>query len=270
MLANADDEIKVSTLNVNLEEASITFDGQANAGASTDGIDYRVVEEFRKKVEAMHYDYGRYVDDNGDEIPAYCIEDTDAVGEPYRDVDGNYFAYWLRGSKGCDPSRDDFEEGEQDEDSDDGEENQNIVRTGGMTTAAATEVIYRTPKFEEWYSDDYIDTDGSIFGIAHFESQCANYSGTTNSNGNVVWQTTYDDSCMLAPDGVYISNSSDGRGAGGTLVARFSATISFEPEVFNFNNKHVLAIAPKGRTNVTDSFIQIGEMFTEKATDLGN
>ena len=50
---------------------------------------------------------------------------------------------------------------------------------------------------------------------------------------------------------------------------RFSAVISLNEEVFKFANKHMLAIAPAGKTNVTDSYIQIGGMFTERAKECG-
>ena len=262
LATNADDSITVSSLSVNLKESTISFDGQANAGTSTDGIDYRVLEEFTKKVAVMNYDYGDYVDAQGNVIPAVCVSDTDNLGTPYVDANGNYYAYWTKGVSGCDPS---VEEEDVDE---------NEVAVALATSTSSTEQIYRTPQFDDWYNDRdsngnrLMNESGEIHGVAHFESQCANYQGITNTNGNLVWTTTYSDACMLAPDGVNVTNSSNGRETGGSLVLRFSAQIEFAEEVFDFNNKHMLAIAPKGRTNMTDSFIQIGEMFDEKAIDV--
>ena len=63
------DTIDISALDINLETSEVSFDGQANAGANTDGIDYRVLESFTKTIGLMKYDYGRYVDKNGAVIP---------------------------------------------------------------------------------------------------------------------------------------------------------------------------------------------------------
>ncbi len=46
----------------------------------------------------------------------------------------------------------------------------------------------------------------------------------------------------------------------------FSAVITFNEEVFKFLNKHVLVIGPT-RQNVTDSYTQIRDMFTERAAE---
>lgn len=78
------------------------------------------------------------------------------------------------------------------------------------------------------------------------------------------------ESCLLVPggtDGIRVSDSSNGRGAGDELVLRFSAVISLAPAVYNFTNSHVLAIAPSGRRNVTDSYVQVQAMFGERARD---
>ena len=75
---------------------------------------------------------------------------------------------------------------------------------------------------------------------------------------------------MLVPDGtdgINISDSSNGRDASGELVLRFSAVITLNPEVFSFNNKHVLTIGPAGRYNVTDSYVQIQSLFAKRAED---
>ena len=64
-----------------------------------------------------------------------------------------------------------------------------------------------------------------------------------------------------------VYESSNGREADGELVLRFSATISVDPEAYKFSNKHMVAIAPSGRHNVTDSYIQLSEMFSERAED---
>ena len=153
-------------------------------------------------------------------------------------------------------------------------EKQNVVR------------IWRTPQYTDWYKtnpkDDepHIDLDGSIHNVAHFNSSCINYSGEEkekkDSDGNkstvIEWSAT-NDSCKLVPGsdqedgGINVESSSNGRDSSEQLVLRFTATITFAPEVFNFNNHHMLALSPSGRYNVTDSYSQIQGIFAERAND---
>ena len=49
-------------------------------------------------------------------------------------------------------------------------------------------------------------------------------------------------------------------------MLRFSATLTLDPAVFEFKNKHVMAISPSGQ-NVTDSYRQVEGMFAERAAD---
>ena len=72
--------------------------------------------------------------------------------------------------------------------------------------------------------------------------------------------------CMLSAADPVIRDSSNGRDSNGNLVLRFSATLTLEPGVFEFKNKHVMAISPSGQ-NVTDSYRQVAGMFAERAAD---
>ncbi len=141
-------------------------------------------------------------------------------------------------------------------------ENQSVVR------------IWRTPQFDEWYENDFMSLDGSITGVPHFNSECITYSGQLGEDDKgketVEWSDTK--TCKLVPSdenepGIKISDSSNGRGADDELVLRFSAVITFDPAVYSFNNTHVLAIPPADRVNVTDSYVQIQNMFGERARD---
>lgn len=259
------DEVKVSSLDVNLETADVSFDGQANAGPLTDGIDYRVLESFTKTIGLMKYDYGRYVDRNGDEIPTMCIFETNTNGSPYTDADGVY-AIWAKGAEGCDPARDDETTSDSatsssatrmrlDEvDLSNGYDGTNLVR------------IDRTPQFTDWYKWGMINTNGEISDVEHFESRCIKYSGVEDGN-SVKWSS--ENSCDMAPDGVEIVTSTNGKASGGELVLMFSAVVHVNPEVFSFANKHMITITPSGRQNVTDSYMQVGDMFAEKAVAEG-
>ena len=255
------DEINISSLDVSLETSDISFDGQANAGSDTDGIDYRVLESFKKTIDLMKYDYGRYVDKNNAEIPTMCIFETNAQGVTYKDKDGNIYAIWAKGVEGCDPSAVTDENEQQNDEVVNKMSLDNLDLSNGCD-AEGLVCIYRTPQFTDWYKKGYMKVDGSISNVEHFESQCITYSGVEENN-KVRWSS--ENSCSMAPDGIEVSNSSNGKAAGGELVLMFSAVLHMNPEVFSFKNKHMITIAPSGRQNVTDSFIQVGDMFAEKA-----
>ncbi|MBQ3325761.1 hypothetical protein IJG79_01265 [Candidatus Saccharibacteria bacterium] len=116
------DKITLSELTVDLSNNLLRFDGQADAKVSP-YIDYRVLESFTKGVALMKYDYGRYVTANDEDIPTRCIVETDADGnmlveeEKTDNATNKYvYAYWLKGKKGCDPARDDYDENAEDGD----------------------------------------------------------------------------------------------------------------------------------------------------------
>lgn len=302
------DSVKLSELNVNLDTGVVRMDGQADARVDP-LIDYRVLESLKKSIALTKYDYGRYVDADGNEIPSYCISETDAEGRSYKEGD-DYYAWWDLTIEGCEatargskPSDDalyyyssgaDVEEGVKNADGEITvctEENNNcagMVTTvtvidpeTGESIESETEVvsedvkpvrvkIWRTPQFDDWYEDSRMSLDGTITGIEHFNSACTTYSGTlvssstSTSKGGVRWNSTND--CMLAEDGLDITSSSNGRDESENLVLKFTGTSVFKPAFFNFNNKHMIAIGPLGQ-NVTDSFVQIGNMFAQEATE---
>ncbi|MBR3256837.1 hypothetical protein IKG02_00925 [Candidatus Saccharibacteria bacterium] len=284
------DTVTISSATLDLAEARMGIEGQANAGAGTDGIDYRVLESFVKQIGLTKYDYGRYVDSNGEEIPTMCISETDSLGVPYAESGKNgeqlIYAIWTKGVKGCDPSGgeseesvseeeveeavNEAEEGTSDEQQDEGSEEQGEgeQQSEGQNQSSETVKIYRTPKFDEWYKQAKMDLDGTITGIPHFVSECIEYSGVQAESNNrdvVKWVTN--NSCDVTEEGFEVTESSNGRQEGGDLVLRFAGRIYFDPEIFNFNNKHMIAIAPSGRVNVTDSLLQVESIFGERAED---
>ena len=294
------------SINLSGDNPTFSFDAQANAG-SAPYIDYNVLDSFKKSMQYMRYDYGNYVDKEGAEIPAYCMIENGTNGATFSDPDKGYYAYWLILGEGCNPSYVEPEEDETSDDSDSStgstadsttttapndssftpstDATTNSVattldpRTEGYTTEeynGQTVVrIWRTPQFNDWYKETprdgepQMDLSGTITNVAHFESSCTSYTGYEAENGTITWETA-NDTCLLVPDGtdgIRITDSSNGRGAGDELVLRFSATISFNPEAYNFNNHHVMAVAPSGRYNVTDSYVQIQNIFGERAAD---
>ncbi|MBO7657194.1 hypothetical protein J6S55_00900 [Candidatus Saccharibacteria bacterium] len=287
------DYINISELSVGLsgDAPTFTFDAQANSGTEP-FIDYNVLDSFKKSMAYMRYDYGEYVDKNGDSIPAYCMIESNQEGATLRDAEKGYYAYWLINGEGCNPAAKDEEKEEEESDE---EESENTESSTPEPTAAELSQatgynveewngqkvvkIWRTPQFVDWYKENpkddepYMSLDGSIENVPHFNSSCIKYFGEEKENNTITWSVT-NDSCKLVPDsdeegtgGIKIDESSNGRDANEQLVLRFSATITFAPEVFNFNNHHMLALSPAGRRNVTDSYAQIQGMFAERAAD---
>ena len=255
------DTITVSELNVNLSnnQPKLSFDAQANAGKEP-YIDYNVLDSFKKSMQYMRYDYGNYVDKNGAKIPAYCMIESGADGATFSDSSRGIYAFWTIDAEGCNPSSETKTSDYTTEDYN----GQQVVR------------IWRTPQYSDWYKQTkvegqpYMSLDGQISGVEHFDSACITYTGNASQNSSNPKWIESNENCLLVPggtEGINVSDSSNGRGAGDELVLRFSAVISIAPEVYNFTNSHVLAIAPSGRRNVTDSYVQIQSMFGERARD---
>ena len=261
------DSITVSELNVDLtqDQPILNMEAQANAGQEP-YIDYNVLESFKKSMDYMRYDWGNYVDKEGNTIPAYCMIESGSDGATFKEVrDGkdNYYAYWIIEGEGCNPS----EKTKSSDYSTEDYEGQKVVR------------IWRTPQFNDWYKTEeksnqpYMGLDGEIKNVAHFESQCYQYSGDdSGSRANPKWDETNDchlieDQTGEAENGITIDESSNGRDMANELVLRFTATIKVAPEAYEFNKTHLLALAPSDHRNVTDSYVQVQSMFGQRASD---
>ena len=253
------DKITISKLDIDLSSETPTFsiDAQADAGKEP-FIDYNVLDSFKKSMKYMSYDYGNYVDKNGNEIYSYCMIETGEDGSTFRDAERGLYALWTINEEGC--KKDDVKTSDY-----------NTESYGDKTVVR----IWRTPQFSDWYkekeptSGPYMSLDGQISGVEHFESACITYTGDTSSNSASPKWSESNESCLLVPDGdegITISESSNGR-VNDTLVLHFLAQINLAPEVFDFNNHHMLALAPVGRRNVTDSYIQIQSIFGERAQE---
>lgn len=269
------DTITISELSVDLEDESPTFsfDAQANAGTEP-YIDYAVLEAFRKSMDEMRYDYGHYVDKDGNEIPAYCMIESGSDGAIFTDTgrrglssqdNNSIYAYWAIEGEGCNPAA------ENETDSAKATSGYDLEEYDGQKVVK----VWRTPQ-KEWYhanavgNQPQISLGGEITNVAHFESSCTTYSGETSGNSSTpTWTKTND--CALVPggstEGITISESSNGRDANDQLVLRFTATIVIAPEAYRFSNTHMLAVAPSGRHNVTDSYVQVQAMFSQRASD---
>ena len=257
LIPTSGDEVLIDEVSLDVESGEMTLSAQANALTSP-YIDYTVLESFKKSMSYLTYDYGDYVTADGDVIPSYCMVESGADGSTYNDAERGIYAYWKIGVSGCYEGEDygDYE----------------IEQIGGELNEGETVneysmvKIWRTPQVEEWYASEKMDEMGVISGIEHFESACINYSVEVAADGTVSY-TESNETCKLVPDGLTVGSSSNSRGEDGELVLSFDATLTIAPEVFMSSNKHVLAFGASGRHNVTDSFVQIQNMFVAPATD---
>ncbi|MBR2658489.1 hypothetical protein IKD57_01145 [Candidatus Saccharibacteria bacterium] len=263
LLPTNGDTITLSELTVNLEESDpvLSFEAQANATREP-YIDYNVLDSFKKSMQYMRYDYGSYVDKNDETIPAYCILESGSDGASFYDSTRGRYAFWLIDGEGCNPSGEGEDALSAKDYTTETYEDNTVVR------------IWRTPQYNDWYKSEqiegkpYMSLDGTISGVEHFNSECITYTGALDGD-KPVWSET-NENCMLVPngtDGIDVSDSSSGRVSSGDLVLRFSARITLNSEVYDFDKKHVIAIPPTGRHNVTDSYVQIQNMFEKRADD---
>lgn len=303
MLPAGGDIVQLSELRADMESNMLRIDAQADARTAP-LIDYRVLESFKKGVALTKYDYGRYVDANDVEIPTWCIDDTDAEGNAYREGE-NYYAWWDLTKAGCKgvakgtsvkddsdvffyDSKSEVERAEEEVALSDLQADEDIdvkIAEDGSVSISGTEVdvrqegdhtgyyrdvakrvkIWRTPQFDDWHKSGYMELNGTISGIQHFESECIQYTGAMQGGSNIAkWTSTND--CMLVPDGLTVSSSANGRDDGDNLVLKFSASLEIASDFFLFKNKHMMAIGPMGQ-NVTDSYVQLGGMFTQEARE---
>ncbi len=105
IIPTGSDTITISEMSINLEEGepTISIEAQANAGKAP-YIDYRVLDAFQKSMQYMRYDYGNYVDKEGDPIPAYCMIENGSDGASFMDSSKGRYAFWTIEAEGCAPA----------------------------------------------------------------------------------------------------------------------------------------------------------------------
>ena len=275
------DEVNFSKVTVSMEDSNaVILSVEAQANAMTEPfIDYNVLDSFKKAMDYYRYDYGVYINELGDEIPAYCIIENDLDGSLLNE-DGKLYAYWTAKMDGCDPRHpvdllaeedtsieEDADIELDDEDETDDEEKEMQYE---YTVFDGQDVvkIWRTPQFSDWYERELMTLDGAISGIPHFESSCITYSGEVDSNSEEVYFSSENEECKLIVDGIdgfTITESSNGRNQEEDLILSFKGAINVDKEYFKMQNAHMMAVAPSRRYNVTDSYTQVQSLFVAPA-----
>ena len=281
ILPNGDDVVKVNEINANIDENSLTFEA---TGTSKNNIGFRALEAFKKTANKTYFDYGSYMrmDEDGSyvEIPSFCIEE--------KVVSGRLYGFYKKGSAGCEAPLVEKQEnqstndGEKNSNSQNGSEakseNENNSQSESETKNAANQEkitvenipilrTYRTSQEKEEYKlgkDPYAKkTDESNTGKYYFESKCLVYKddGSFDEDGSRA-------NCPLVNGTVNTSEAHYGKGDSNEMILNFSARMIVDSRVFLSKHKHMQIIGPD-RQNVTDSYVQIRNMFGQKATASG-
>ncbi len=260
-------KIELSELNVDFSQMNLSFDGVGYDHSSTN-IGYKPLETFKKNASKMYYDYGDYTrtEDNEDvTIPVYCITETT--------INGQLYGIYHKGAPGCEaPMVEDVEDEEEDEDEDSSEEtDEDSTNEESTEETSENEVtdIYIRRSYED--TDDMNDVkagkdkywDESIMGKNSdykgysFNSACLQYSDDTKK----LDETATIEQCPFLSDEIAIENSSYGRNTDDEMVLGFSAVVPVAEQIFMAVNHNMRIVGPS-RQNVTDSYVQIRDMFT--------
>ena len=254
-----EDKVLANTVSADINNSTLFFDAVAEA---SNNIGYRALEGFKKNVSRTYYDYGNYMrtDKEGNEIPipSYCVDEY---------VDGDtkiMYGIYHKGAPGCEAPMvaDKKNSDEDDEGQEEAEE----------TEANTTEV--KDIKIRRTYNDmndlneykngnDSLNKDKTVENIKgyFFESKCLQYDSEEKFDEAATLEQ-----CPLLADEPVIGDSSYGRNSEDNMVLSFSATLNISHAVFLSSNKHMMIVSPT-RQNVTDSYIQVKNMFTEAVHD---
>lgn len=252
--------ISMTELSADFSSMTISFDavGRDNSSAN---IGYKPLEAFKKNAERMRYDYGEYMrrDENGEyvEIPYFCISETT--------VNGLVYGIYHKGTPGCEAPMVTAEtETGLTEDEDE---------TNSTDTSEATEVvdiyIRRTYRNQEDYEkvrngeDEFWNEElmgKNDYKGYYFESAC-----TIWGDDGEIDETNTIALCPFLNDELVINNSSYARDANDEKVLTFEAVVPVSTEIFMSGNHNMQILGPT-RQNVTDSYVQVRDMFVSGDT----
>lgn len=195
------DEVTLSKVSINMDENTVTMEGQANAGVAP-FYDYRVLESFKKGAELTKYDYGRYVDAEGNEIPSRCMIEAKPDGTTYVDSNGSIYAYQTIGKYGCDAKLKALKDALSDITEDESVSTQNQTKTevNEDGTEVTTTVTTKTRASElkaqqaQVYSEYGMDVRKNWFDKWLSENNLARYDDYSSRQSEIeaAFQTYYD------------------------------------------------------------------------------
>lgn len=267
ILPTGENEVKISQLSTDINNNVLYFDAVASA---SNNIGYRALEAFKKNAKLAYFDYGnymRYDKESGDyvEIPSFCIdEETDA--------NGVVFGIYHKGKAGCEAPMVEEKETDEEESSDekstkkktsDKTETEKVKAENEVTDIIIRRTYNDRSDMEKYRNGKDSYGDSTTKGY-YFESECLQYS----DSGKFDEKATLEQ-CPLLSEDPNIGDSSYGRNSEDKMVLSFSSTLTITRDVFLARNKHVHVIGPT-RQNVTDSYIQVRDMFTEAAEKESN
>ena len=261
------EKIDVSELSTDFSTMTISFDA-IGRDRSTAGIGFKPLEAFKKNAQKMHYDYGEYMrrDSDGNDvvIPHYCMSE--------KTINGLVYGVYSKGKNGCErPMVDEIKKEDKKEDSDDKKSDEDGEKSNEeddgedvKTEYKVTEIyIRRTYLDQKDYEkvrngeDPYWDTElmGEQKSGYYFKSECISW----NSEGKFDEDETLS-ACPFLSDEVSVNNASYGMDADEQMVLTFQASVPITGDIFLSGNHNMQIIGPM-RQNVTDSYVQVRDMF---------
>ena len=254
-------KIEVSELAVDFSSMTLSFDA-VGYDKSSANIGYKPLEAFKKNAERMRYDYGEYMrrgdDENDEVIPYFCISEET--------INGLVYGVYSKGAPGCEAPM--VEPTEEDKDAGDDEESDEKSNEEASTEPVENEIekiyIRRTYKDRDDYEsvregkDKYWDE--SVMGKNnykgyYFESSCISWSEDGKMDEAATLET-----CPFLSDEIAVTNSSYGLDTNEQLVLTFQSSVPISTEIFLSGNHNMQILSPT-RQNVTDSYVQVRDMF---------
>ena len=243
-------KVTLSSMGINYDAGIISLDGQAS---STTGNDYAALQALEETIIRTKIDYGRYVDKDGNVLPTVDITEGTVNGR----IVGTYQKREC--SKEIDP---DFnrptpptgpttpsnpEDGTEEDEGAITSDTGIVCRPVGKPVDILRYATEQEINKQEGYS---------------FRSSC----NATFTIVNGKQQGPVDSICEFAQPLVVTDRNSGRNAQTNEVVLRFSARLTPNRELFAFRNKHMLVLGVD-RQNVTASYVQIRDMFEEKALD---
>ena len=254
-------KIEVSELAVDFSSMTLSFDA-VGYDKSSANIGYKPLEAFKKNAERMRYDYGEYMrrgDDDNDEVIPDCCSSEETIN-------GLVYGVYSKGAPGCEAPM--VEPTEEDKDAGDDEESdeKSDEETSAEPVENEIEKIYIRRTYKD--RDDYESVregkdkywDESVMGKNnykgyYFESSCISWSEDGKMDEAATLET-----CPFLSDEIAVTNSSYGLDTNEQLVLTFQSSVPISTEIFLSGNHNMQILSPT-RQNVTDSYVQVRDMF---------